>query len=181
MFESLGTCLYPAGGKSWQEGAVGADCDTRRHTAAQWAPAAGGLERYQGPQRKERKFSVISFSIAAKSWKRCWNSSAREEMFAHTSSFACWYCSLENWSLFPAAMGNVWYWAAFGKVAAWSQRLWCVNTVGLPLHFAPEGSCSARSDVVLCQLKIQNQPAKQDQIVLASVVPFLPRILRFLF
>ena len=36
--------------------------------------------------------------------------------------------------------------------------------------FPHEGSCSARSDVVLCQLKIQNQPAKQEQIVLASVV-----------
>lgn len=99
----------------------------------------------------------------------------------HTSSSAHSHCSVENWSLFSAAMGNVWYWAAFvtgafGKVAAWSQRLCCVNTDGLPLHFAPKGSCS---DVLLCQLKIHNPPTVQDQTALASVVPFVPRIVRF--
>ena len=38
MFESLGTCLYPAGGKILQEGVIGDGCDTTSRTAAQSAP-----------------------------------------------------------------------------------------------------------------------------------------------
>lgn len=48
--------------------AVGADGDARSHTAAQ--------EHHQGPRKRKKAWST--FSIAAKSPKRCWTFSARE-------------------------------------------------------------------------------------------------------
>ena len=54
----------------------------------------------------------------------------------HTSSFAHWYCSLENWSLFPAAMGNVWYWAGHYFLQRWEM---C--GIGLVIISCSNGKC----------------------------------------
>lgn len=91
------------------------DCDARCH---------------QGPRTKERK--------------KTWSPQPEKRCLLHTSSFVYWYWFVENWSLFPAVMGNVWYWAAFVRGVFGKVAVWCVNTVGLPQHLAPEGSCSAR-------------------------------------
>lgn len=144
-----------------------------------WAGTSLGSTEEKTAKKEWSPFQWLQISL-----KCCWNSSARDEMFTAYLLICVLILCAGKISLFLAETGNVWYWTTFviggfGKVAAWSELLWYVYKVGLSLHFASEDSCSERSDVRLDQLKIPNQPAKQDWLVLVWVVPFLPRMVQF--
>ena len=50
-----------------------------------------------------------------------------------------------------------------------------MNTVGLSMHFAPEGSCSGRSDVELCQLKYPKSASQTGPVSSDICCPFFAK------